>query len=391
MYHRLFLGFAAYDIIYNLTFLVGTWAMPKDKGDQFWAAGTKATCVTQSFFSQLGSAVFLYPPALCICSFYAVRYDCKEEVYTTFERKAHLACTILPLISAALLIVSDFGGVDEIRCWVPVARRVCSNQDFTKEDETLCEDGYPTLSFQVKTIAFASLLFLVSAFVCIVCVSMTYVVDRKKRYLNQFLQGKRLYIETARKNKSRQNLVLGASHAFVSIFCNALFLVGRMLAQSVVNPHVSFAIILAGLISTTLTGFFNVLIYLKVKKPQYEDTNSELLAKHSMRKSIRSVEHIFYVTGGYKPKLPSKKFNGGPGTATNTIPDFGIFMGGDEEDDFSGDEDSLHAVTFRLPVDDTFKKSVVLEVSQPCEVASNSSSLDFESCDEYLNDDHVLK
>lgn len=196
------------------------------------------------------------------------------------------------------------------------------------------------------------------------------VAEYKKRKRNVFLQGKRLYFETARRKKSKQHIVLSASHLFITFASNIAFNVARnyhahsYATDNSVSTAASagyFAFVLTTVIFSSLSGFFNVIVYLSLKKPHVEDDSSELLAKYSMRKSIRSVDNITDVTGGYKPKT-SCSFNSctiisnpSASLCANTN-DFGIFMGGEDDDeDDNGDEDDIESntsVSFRWPLHD---------------------------------------
>ncbi len=113
LYHNLFLGMAAHDIIKDLTFIVGTWAIPRGSPGYFMAWGDQTSCSVQAFLSQASFGVFTYVCAVCIFSCYAVRYDCKEESYRRrYEGIAHLVCTIIPIGFALALVISGFQGPD---------------------------------------------------------------------------------------------------------------------------------------------------------------------------------------------------------------------------------------------------------------------------------------
>ncbi len=166
-------------------------------------------------------------------------------------------------------------------------------------------------------------------------------IEIEKRKKNKYLQGKRLYIETARRNKSKESLILSGSHLFATFGANCLHQISRNYAWDD-----SFGFELFAVIMTTLTGFLNAVIYLSVKKlSKSDDANSELLSKHSIRKSIRSVENISVVSGGYQPKSQSKLARSGTAIGTSTM-DFGIYMGSDgsehDEDDFDMSCTHLH-------------------------------------------------
>jgi len=113
MYHRIFLGMAAHDIIRSLTFIAGTWAIPKsiDTG-YFWNVGTETSCAVQAFLAELSMGVFMYLSALCIFSYLAVRHDFKEKIYKRFEKLAHFVCMVVPLVVSIAMVSSKFHGPD---------------------------------------------------------------------------------------------------------------------------------------------------------------------------------------------------------------------------------------------------------------------------------------
>ena len=118
MYHRMFLGFAIYDIIQNLTFITGTWAIPSGIEDTFWNTGTDATCKAQAFFSQLGLGSQLYLSALCMSLYFAVKNDFQEIRYRKFEKIAHICSIIVPM-ALAICLVSFNVYAPECKFYVP--------------------------------------------------------------------------------------------------------------------------------------------------------------------------------------------------------------------------------------------------------------------------------
>jgi len=163
-------------------------------------------------------------------------------------------------------------------------------------------------------------------------------IEMEKRKKNKCLQGKRLYMETARRNKSKQSIILAGSHLFVTFGANCLHEISRNYSWD--N---SFGFELFAVIMTTMTGGLNAIIYLSVKKlSKSDDAISELLSKHSIRKSIRSIENISVVSGGYQPKNKSRLAQSGTDVRISTM-DFGIYMGS-ENDDSENDGDD-----FKMP------------------------------------------
>ncbi len=112
LYHRLFLGFAIYNMITSISFIVGTLTIPSDVEGVFLNMGSERSCKAQSFFSQLGLGSLMYLSALCICSCFAVRHNFQEVQYRKYEKSSHIACIIVPFVLSILLISSRHYGPD---------------------------------------------------------------------------------------------------------------------------------------------------------------------------------------------------------------------------------------------------------------------------------------
>jgi hypothetical protein len=114
MYHRIFLGLTASCMVSNITFIVGTWAMPAEAQGLFvMNIGNEWTCAAQAFFSELGVAgSYSYLSALSISSCLAIRHDFQEIRYRKYEKYIHFTCILLPLILSILLLASGNYGTD---------------------------------------------------------------------------------------------------------------------------------------------------------------------------------------------------------------------------------------------------------------------------------------
>jgi hypothetical protein len=110
MENRMFLGLAIYDILRNLTFIVGTCAIPVNVEGYFMNVGNMASCKTQAFLSQLGVGVFIYLAALCITFYLAIRHDFNESRYARIEKYSHLTCNLIPLSLAISLLSTNYYG-----------------------------------------------------------------------------------------------------------------------------------------------------------------------------------------------------------------------------------------------------------------------------------------
>lgn len=168
----------------------------------------------------------------------------------------------------------------------------------------------------------------------------------KKRKSKVASQGKTLFMETARKKKSKTYITVTSGHLLTSLLTSSLYRSIRLLHEDT-N---SFALILTGLILITLQGFFNVVIYISTKKILLDDGFSDILERHSLRKSIKSIHNVPLVTGGYKPKTSLTTC--ATITASANTTDFGIFIGGDDED-----ETYSPNVSFKRPLCDSACRS----------------------------------
>ena len=263
----------------------------------------------------------------------------------------------------------------ETRCWVPSTELFCANIDPTSDEAGNCVDGSPTQHFKGVSLFFSvglTALAFVAAFITFIIMIF---FEWRRRKLNSRLQGKTLYIETARKKKSRHKIIFTAAHLLV-LFVSNFKDFSRLFFTST-EDRTCFAMVFIGTVLTTLNGFFNAIIYLYVRKPQVEENNNSLLlAKHSIRKSIRSIENVTYVTGGYKPKSKqtigtlSKSLSTDAGACPN-ITNFGIFVGSDDEED----DDMESGTSFMKPLNDRDLNRASLISSETALTKENSAVL----------------
>ena len=195
-----------------------------------------------------------------------------------------------------------------------------------------CHDiGIPTTMFKLRSITYIFGLSGLAITISSLAIIAMFVIEYKKRKLNRFLQGKRLFMEKARKNKSGHYIMLASVHFLVFATSNMLFNTAIILSNNVSTGYFSLSII--GPILETSAGFFNAMIHLKMKNPQSEAHNSSLLTKHSLRKSS-TLENVILISGGFEPK--TKNYLVKPiihNNVSSRTTDFGIFIGDDDDDD----------------------------------------------------------
>lgn len=352
MYHRMFLGFAMFDIIDNLTYFTGTWAMPQDLEGRFMNVGTGLTCRIQAFFSILGYGTYMYLSTLCICCYLAVRNDFQEIRYRRFEKIAHVVCFLIPIIFSLASILLQQDGPDATRCWFQHPNNFCADLETALANQGKCniDTLTPTWTYTVSTLFYVSAIPFTSTLVAISALIAAVVNENRKRKRNQSSQGKVLFMETACKKKSRQLIHITVGHLLVTLIASCLFRSSRF---HEINLHhkCGFAFVLVGIVAMTLRGSFHVLIFLSINRAQIEDNFSELLERHSLRKSIRSVLNVPFVTQGYKPKCGSMTSCVTKSISANTT-DFGIFIGGDEDEELLFNSNVSPNVSFKRQLSD---------------------------------------
>ncbi len=191
----------------------------------------------------------------------------------------------------------------------------------------------PTLRFSVCSSLFSLGLPALSFAASFASASLSVLYELRKRKLHKESQGKILFMETARKKKSTQHIGVTIAHLITSTVVYIFYFSVRRFQSKVDHVGSSFALTLAAIVSYTLLGFFHSLIYLSIKKTQIEDNFSDLLERHSLRKSIRSVRNVPLVSGGFKPKNSAVTIACNSHNASANTTNFGIFIGCDEDED----------------------------------------------------------
>jgi hypothetical protein len=240
---------------------------------------------------------------------------------------------------------------------MPHHSTICVDED--------CSGGSLENTDILKRILYEIGLPMIMHFVCVVFTALAIRSELKKRKTHKESQGKVLFMETARKKKSKQQIFFAVAHLGASILLSVLYFSSRNVFSSTTREHQSFAYLLAGVVAYNLLGFFHVIIYLSIKKTQIEDSFSSLLERHSLRKSIRSVRNVPLVSGGYKPKTSA--ISTGYLSASANTTDFGIYMGGaeDMEDEVNEEESNSKSLSFSFTQKaDTCNEKTSLSISE---------------------------
>ena len=227
-----------------------------------------------------------------------------------------------------------FTSIGASRCWIKPSPLKCFNKEYFIANEAECThfhriSGYNSThkSCLISTWIFENGICVLSIFLTASLFAVGCIIEMKNRHNNKSLQGKRKFLEVARKRKARLFLTRVLTN-FLSLFlCFGIYHLARYSIQIFGNNRAGFIFLLFGTILNTLFGLFHVLIFLNVKLHRDEALTRET-SNYSIRKSVRSKESFNLVTGGYVPKkkvIPPKGDFGG------------IYLG--DDDDEVGDED----------------------------------------------------
>lgn len=125
--NRLFLVLFIHELIRSLTFVLGTWLIPKNLeqheqleqleesrfADSVWASGTKGTCALQSFMSQLGQvSTPLYVLSIMVYCKTAICNEFNIARIRWVEKWCHFVPNFLSLVLAVLLVALRLYGID---------------------------------------------------------------------------------------------------------------------------------------------------------------------------------------------------------------------------------------------------------------------------------------
>jgi len=308
IYHRLFFGMSIVDLIRSVNFFVGTFLVSKDKiKDYPWARGNCVTCYMQGFISQLGLAVPLYGTAICVYAYYSIKHNFKAEKIQSIEKWLHGASICIPVFLAILLFIVLPPEPLGSWCWLPA-------------------------SSEHELMLVSPLLLIFSFLIGIAMVILSLVTEHKKRTKRRSWKGKKQLFEAARSKKAQRLIIRVVLHLIVIIISNLFIIIFQF-------SEVNCACLLLGNIFISLSGFFNVIVYTKLRSPSVSD-------EHTCQISIRHISQrdIPIVTNGFDPPTTISTTFGNVFVLTGEERDaeaFQIFTGDSDEECQSANENSL--------------------------------------------------
>ena len=119
------LGMSLFDIGASSMYIVGSWAIPRDHGEDnpniFQPSGTDQTCRTQAFlFQTFASAIPMYNLSLAVYSYLAVNHNWNEREKGPFRRYRmcfHILPSCFGSITATYGLLHDQFNPNELWCW----------------------------------------------------------------------------------------------------------------------------------------------------------------------------------------------------------------------------------------------------------------------------------
>ena len=122
MLSQLLVGMSFFDIGASSMYIVGSWAIPRDHGEDnpniFQPSGTDQTCRTQAFlFQTFASAIPMYNLSLALYSFLAVNRQWKEETFQARRWRFHVLPACFGTITATYGLLHDQFNPNELWCW----------------------------------------------------------------------------------------------------------------------------------------------------------------------------------------------------------------------------------------------------------------------------------
>lgn len=173
LYHRLMFCLSLHLILFSLSSIYGTTAMPEDTPHVWKPRGTIQTCSLQGFALQVSMGAPLYYVCLSIYSFLAVRHNFEVSKYSWVEKWIHVGVHIFPVGSAIYLLLVDAFNPGISVCWIESIPFGCG-----AGTDVPCSRG-PQNIFLVATV----LAFLPVAFCLVVptCVMVALYRETKRR------------------------------------------------------------------------------------------------------------------------------------------------------------------------------------------------------------------
>jgi len=105
MFHRLVLGMAIHLMIYGLSYLIGTLAIPRDVNGYLGNFGTTGTCTAQGFIMFVsGRSAMIYYGAFSIYSYIGVLNGFDKKKYQWCEKWIHIFVHSFPIVMGVYIL-----------------------------------------------------------------------------------------------------------------------------------------------------------------------------------------------------------------------------------------------------------------------------------------------
>uniref|UniRef100_A0A7S4HJF1 G-protein coupled receptors family 2 profile 2 domain-containing protein n=1 Tax=Odontella aurita TaxID=265563 RepID=A0A7S4HJF1_9STRA len=342
MYHRLMIGMAATNLVESVCHFWGTWAMPRDF-PMSGTAGTEHTCAAQGFLANFGFAVAIYYSSLSLFAVLAVRHNFDEKKLVRYEPWIHAGAFLFPISTGIYAIHKNY--YNPSGSW-------CNTASFPPG----CERNGSCIHEVEK--AFSNVLlgsiYALYGFATFMMVAL-YVTVLKREIANQTLVGKRQFMEHARRKKSRM-VAWQATLYLVAFYAVYFFSILSHLLQKATGKLL-FPLNIVAILFSTLQGFFNMLVYIKLRLKNPKDDGATNQSWQQRHRGMSVVGTVNTISHSVSPQVlhdrtsePTASQEEQPGTRQASYLrncEFSIFDGTNISSispwaDFFDDEDVLH-------------------------------------------------
>lgn len=220
---------------------------------------------------------------------------------------------------------------------------LCNDTEYALEFPTRCDAvGQPASWFKRVSITYSLLVkILVPGGLAFCTIFVIIAFEIRKRISNKNLHGKRLFLENARRNASKRQIILAISHftvTFVPLFCSHYKMWALDLDEQTKSRLTFFHYAYS-----SISGLLNVLVHFYLPLSNRGSREADLMDKFSIR-SICALNQIQEISFGYDPSTKESKIVDNQNEDSSNfheskdLTDFGIFIGSASDDGF----DNIH-------------------------------------------------
>lgn len=241
---------------------------------------------------------------------------------------------------------------------------LCDDTEYALEFPTRCAAvGQPASWFKRVSIAYGSLVkILLPGGLALLIIFVIIAFEIRKRNSNKNLNGKRLFLENARRNASKRQMILAMSH-FTVTFVPLLCCLYKMWAPDLdkrTKSHLTFF----QFVYSSICGLLNVLVHFYLPLSNRGSREADLMDKFSIR-SICALNQIQEISFGFDPSTKESKIvdNQNEDSSNNfydskDLTDFGIFVGSASDDGYDDIHDDIHDDEERCKYDSCNSKTI---------------------------------